>query len=58
MVALWVCSWEDFQGVTFEIERDLEEVVTDMVGIVQENIVYSESTSYYSSGFMDHANII
>lgn len=57
MVALWVCSWGDFWGVTSEIERDLDEALTDMVGIVKENIGYSESTSYCSSGFMDHAHI-
>lgn len=57
MVTLWVCSQGDFWGFTSEIERDLDEAVTDMVEIVQEHIVYSESTSYCSSGFTDHANI-
>lgn len=56
MVALWVCTWGDFWGVTSEIERDLDEALTDMVGIVKEN-VYSEFISYCSSGFIDHANI-
>lgn len=57
MAPLWVCSWGEFWGVTSEIERDLGEALTGMVGIVQENIVYSDSTSYCSSGLMDHANI-